>query len=231
MKMSLGVSLRLITAALFLCSSVRASARRLFLPTTSMIWGSRFNPGTNEVGDEIILAGTERYLQRFDFEYWGTNTANPTSFSTTVQARVTFYENNGSLVQGYNSPGTIFYQSSWFNIAPTARNSIYFVAGTDWAANGLYIPVSDMTWSVEFQGMNPAYDSVGVDLYSPPVVGSDYPDYWEMDNGSWALLTNSVPMDFGARFYADVPEPSSLILSLVGGLGALTLARRLRRTN
>ena len=35
---------------------------------------TRFEPGTNEVGDEIILAGTERYLTNFSFEFWGTNT-------------------------------------------------------------------------------------------------------------------------------------------------------------
>jgi hypothetical protein len=230
MKMSLGVSLRLITAVLFLCSSVRVFCSTAIFANSVNDLGIRFNPGTNQVGDEIILAGTQRYLTRFDFEYWGTNTANPNAFSSTVQARVTFYQNNGALYHGYSSPGSIFFQSSWFNVTPTVRSTIYFWSGTDFPANGLYIPVNDMTWSVQFQGMG-ATDSVGVDLYSPPVVGSDYPDYWEIDNGNWTLLTNSVPVDFGARFYADVPEPSSLILSLVGGLGALTLARRLRRTN
>jgi hypothetical protein len=37
-------------------------------------------------------------------------------------------------------------------------------------------------------------------------------------------------MDFAARFDANatIPEPSTLALSLAGGLGLLTLARRLR---
>ena len=46
----------------------------------------RFNPGTLQVGDEIILAGTERNLMYFSFEYRGTATA--TTFAGDVQARV-----------------------------------------------------------------------------------------------------------------------------------------------
>ena len=74
-----------------------------------------------------------------------------------------------------------------------------------------------------------ADDSVGVDLYSPPVVGADYPDYWQNDGTGWTLMTNSPPMDFAARMEATVPEPSTMALSVCGGLGLLILARRLRR--
>ena len=34
---------------------------------------TRFDTGTNEVGNEIILAGTERYLEGFSYEFWSTN--------------------------------------------------------------------------------------------------------------------------------------------------------------
>jgi hypothetical protein len=45
------------------------------------------------------------------------------------------------------------------------------------------------------------------------------------------LLTNSVPAEFASQMYANemVPEPSSFTLCIFGGLGILTLARRLRR--
>jgi hypothetical protein len=193
--------------------------------------GHRFNPGTNEVGDEILLASTERYLTHFDFEFWGTNTLNDYSFAGTVQARVRFYENNGTLFNGYPSPGTAFFDSGWFSAgAPTARSIFIFTEGVDFPDGGLFLPSSDMTWSVQFQGMG-ATDSIGVDIYSPPVVGWDYPDYWESSNGSWQLLTNGVPMDFAARFYANqqVPEPSSAALSALGGLAILVAAYRVRR--
>ena len=200
---------------------------------------TRFDPGTKEVGDEIVLAGTERYLTRFDFEYWGANTANQYSFAGNVQARVRFYENNGPLVppgNGYASPGTMFYDSGWFGgFGPTDvypyRATLVFTAGSDFSSGGLFIPTSDMTWSVQFQGMG-LTDTVGVDLYSPPTVGQNYPDYWENNGlGNWSLLTNSVPMDFGARMWAQVPEPAVAMLSIVGGLGilSLNLARRLCR--
>jgi hypothetical protein len=192
----------------------------------------RFNPGTLEVGDEILLASTERYLKYFDFEFWGTNTLNDYSFAGAVQARVRFYENTGTPFNGYPSPGpTPFFDSGWFSVgAPTDRSTIIFTDQSDFPAGGLFLPSSDMTWSVQFQGMG-ATDSVGVDIYSPPVVGWDYPDYWESSGGTWQLLTNGVPMDFAARFYANqqVPEPSSAALSALGGLAILVFAYRVRR--
>src|SRR5437867_4253607 len=148
----------------------------------------RFHPGTLEVGDEIILAGTERYLTQFDFEYFGTNNLSPgnIAFAGPVEARVRFYINDGAPFSGYASPGTMFYDSGWFGgFGPTPRNTLVFtVSGGDFPSTGLYMPASDMTWSVQFRNMG-ASDDVGVDLYSPPVVGSSVPgtgfvqDYWE----------------------------------------------------
>jgi hypothetical protein len=196
---------------------------------------TRFNPGTYQVGDEILLAGTARYLTYFSFEYWGTSGGSDTapSFSAPITATVTFYENDGSPFNGYATPGTSFFSESFSVSAPTPRKTFIFTAGTDFASGGLFIPTSDMTWSVQFSGMG-ATDDVGVDIYAPPTVGSDYPDYWQNDgtaiSPSWVLLTNTVPMDFAALMQANetVPEPSSLALLLAGGLGILTLARRLR---
>jgi hypothetical protein len=202
----------------------------------------RFNPGTRQVGDQIVLGSTERYLTYFDFEYWGWNTANPSSFAGTIEARVQFYKNNGMPFNGYATPSDPFYDSGWFGgFGPTGptpgyRATIYFMEGVDFPNGGLFIPVDEMTWSVQFRGMG-ASDTVGVDLYSPPVTGQNYPDYWENIGSeavpNWILLTNTVAMDFGARMYANatIPEPSSLVLALAGGLGILTLVRRLRRPN
>jgi hypothetical protein len=189
---------------------------------------TRFNPGTFEVGDEIALAGTERYLTTFSFEYWGANSLTPATFAGTITADVRFYMNDGAPFNGYATPGTKFYDSGPFSLAaPTDRSTFTFSEGADLPVGGLFIPTDDMTWSVEFTGMG-LTDTVGVDIYSPPVVGSDWPDYWQ-NNGGWSLLTNVVPMDFAAKMDATVPEPSILVLSLVGGMGLLTLARRFRR--
>ena len=193
--------------------------------------GTRFDPGTNEAGDEILLADTARYLTTFSFEYWGVNTTHPTYFDGSIQARVKFYRNTGALVLGYASPSPAsFFDSGWFSVPnPTDRLTFDFTAGSDLPSGGLFIPTSDMTWSVQFQGMALS-DSVGVDLYTPPLIGDDYTDYWENDSG-WMLCTNGVPMDFAALLQANstVPEPSIITLWICGGLGILTLARRLRR--
>jgi hypothetical protein len=199
----------------------------------------RFNPGLLEVGDQILLASTERYLTNFSFEYWGQNSIHMNSFSGNIQARVQFYLNTGPLFNGYASPSaTAFYTSPFFSIpTPTDRSVFNFSsAGGDFAPRGLLIPTpgvvgDSMTWSVQFVGMG-AGDSVGLDIFSPPTVGQDYPDYWQNNGfGNWQLMTNSVAttMNFAARLDATVPEPSVLALSIFGGLSLLVVARRLRR--
>ena len=184
---------------------------------------TRFAPGTNEVGDEILLGSPERYLTNFSFEFWGTNSANPEAFAGEVEARVRFYENNGDPFNGYPSPGDQFYDSDWFSIAPTPRSTENFTLGSDFSWTGLFLPVtSNMTWSVQFKGMG-ATDSVGVDIYSPPVVGQDYPDYWMNTNGTWMLLTNNsgIHIDFAAKMEASAqptvnPNPPVLTNTVSG---------------
>jgi hypothetical protein len=222
-----------VAGALFIGLTLPLRAATIFNNSTNDLL-TRFNPGTNEVGDEILLGGPERYITAFSFEFWGINTANSNSFAGPVQARVRFYENNGTPFNGYATPGTSFFDSGWFSIgSPTSRSTAVF-QGTDFTPGGQFIPIpitaSNMTWSVQFDGMG-ATDSAGVDIYSPPTVGGDYPDYWQYDGGGWTLLTNTVPMNFAAYMDANstIPEPSVVTLSLVGGLGILGFAYRLRR--
>jgi hypothetical protein len=146
-----------------------------------------------------------------------------------VQGRVQFYLNDGSADSGYAAPGTKFYDSGWFdNFGPTPGNTLRFFAGGDLPATGLLIPASDITWTVQFQGMGSG-DSVGLALFSPPQAGSSYPDYWQYDGSSWALETNSVPMNFASLFEASltpVPEPTTPAFLLLGGLATLVFRRR-----
>ncbi len=179
---------------------------------------TRFNPGTFEVGDQIVLAGTARYLTNFSFEYWGTNSSaagNP-AFSGDVQARIRFYKNDGPVFNGYATPGTCFWASDWFAISPTERNILVFTPGADFPADGVYLPSTEMTWSVQFRGMEET-DVAGIDFYSPAVTGADYPDYWQRPNqkSSWTLMTNTVPTDFAAKMQATtLPESGSPFVAI-----------------
>jgi hypothetical protein len=148
---------------------------------------------------------------------------------------VEFYMNNGPAFNGYATPGTSFYNSDWFPVpAPTPRSTFVFsVAGGDFNSVPLLLPTSDMTWTVQFQGMGLG-DSVGVDLYGPPTVGQTFGDFWQRIGTSWTLMNNSLTPPY-ASFAADmmavavVPEPSTMALSVLGGLGLLIVARRVGR--
>ncbi len=200
----------------------------------------RFGP-TTEFGDEIILAGTERVLTNFSFEYWALNhgTTDPVGFSPTVSVRLRFYLNDGPAFNTFATPGTVFYDNTFSITTPTDRNTLVYTAGADLPAGGLFMPVvSNMTWTVQFSGLD-ADDSAGLDVYYRPVVGTSpaelnnrIDDYWEFSGGSWALKTNIVDMSFGARFEAtNVPEPSTVVFGVLGGLGLLVFGRRFIKVN
>jgi len=235
MKTFIKASLLLTIVALWAGSATTLSAATTIFDNSSNDLSTRFNPGSLQVGDQIKLATTDpyaRYMTLFSFEYYGYgfNTTFPEQFTGDVKAKVSFYLNDGALFNGYAMPGTMFWTSGFFDVpGPTSRNTFEFTAGADnIPAEGLFLPASEFTWTVQFLGMDGG-DVVGLDIYSPPTVGQDYPDYWE-NNGGWQLMTNSVAptMNFAAKIEA-VPEPSTVTLSILGGLSILALARRLRR--
>ncbi|MBN2506720.1 MAG: immunoglobulin domain-containing protein [Verrucomicrobia bacterium] len=182
---------------------------------------NRFNPGLAEVGDEIILDGTARQAQQFVFEYWGANSGQP-AFVGTVQARVRFYANDGAPYNGYPTPGTVLYDSGDFPVDATERATLIIDDFTSDAAVPLAGPLPDQfTWSVQFSGLD-ATDSAGLDLFSPPVIGSTFPDYWERAGTDWTLKTNAtIAVDFAAQITAIDPSRTCVALpDLTGDLVA-----------
>jgi hypothetical protein len=190
---------------------------------------TRFDPGLFEVGDQVILGGADRSITNFTLEYYGTS-AFPPLFGGNVEVKVAFYANDGDVFNGYASPNTLLWESTWFPLlSATPRNNLVYSAGVDMPAEG--VSVSDsFTWSIQFRGLG-AGDSAGVDIFSPPTIGQNYPDYWQKSDTGWALLTNTVPMDFAARMEAaTIPEPTTLTLTVLGGFGLLFLSRRFRKS-
>ncbi|MCX6927947.1 MAG: hypothetical protein NT154_32770, partial [Verrucomicrobia bacterium] len=147
-----------------------ASAQQVIYNNTTNDLTTRYTFGTTEIGNEITLAGTARNITLFSFEWWGVNSVHPATFSGAIQARVQFYPNAGPPFNGYATPGTpssptaSFWDSGWFSVGnPTDRSTFIFTAGSgsDFPVGGLPITVSDMTWTVQFQGMGTG-DSVGL---------------------------------------------------------------------
>jgi hypothetical protein len=171
------------------------------------------DPGTSEVGDEIMLAGTERWLSEFTFEYWG-SADDPLAFTGSVEARIRFYLNDGPAYPDAENaflPGTVIWDTGTFAITPTERATLTFtdfVVGTTVPLTG---PLPDsLTWTVQFSGFG-ANDAAGVTIYSPPTVGNNFDDYWVNDGVAWTLQTNIIAMDFAARLSAElIPEPSAM---------------------
>jgi len=180
----------------------------------------RFNPGPLEVGNEIILAGSDRYASIFSFEFWGFSRAGYV-FEGDVRARVRFYRNDGPLSSGYPSPGTVMFDSGAFPIpaTPAGRATLIFDEFQLEASVPLRVPLpSSFVWTVQFSGLS-TNDSAGVDLYGPPVIGSTYNDYWQQEATRWALKTNSVPMAFASRLYTVSRGVTMTVLSTVTNLG------------
>jgi hypothetical protein len=159
---------------------------------------TRFSPGTNEVGDEIVMTttNTSRYVTNFSFEYYGTN------FSGNEQARLRFYRNDGTnSTSGPPVPFTIIYDSGFFPIGAPPRATLIFTHAN--SQLNVLVP-DDFTWSVQFRGIDPGENiDVGVDLYSPPTVGANYDDYWDNGADGWQLKSiPSLAVNFAARVQA-----------------------------
>lgn len=187
---------------------------------------NRFSPGTLEVGEEIVFGGSARFLTNFAFEFFGTNTISQSIYQGNVEARVRFYAMDGQPFNGYTAPGTSLFDTEWFPLAgPTTRATLNFNAGAQLPTEGLFLPNS-ITWSVQFRGMS-ASDTVGLDIYGPSTVGSNFNDYWENTGAGWVLRPmTAVNGDFAAIFQASpVPEPSTSVLAFLGGLAILAVVR------
>lgn len=173
-----------------------------------------FNNG-QEVGDQIWLGNyqTYPYLTNFSIEYYSTNS----SYYGTVTADVRFYFNDGPLYSGYASPGTVFYDTGWFTVSPpdsyyAGTNSAVWnftpadlVSGVVPMDPSMALP-ADFTVSVTFNGMGGSamagYDTLGLNDFESPTVGTNYGDYWLNVGGNWSLLEHAVPVAFAMQLNA-----------------------------
>lgn len=225
-----------IAGAAALLGAVSGSAAVVFDNTLNVQPGFGAQT-TREYGDEIALAGTDRYVTQFVFQYQGDFTPAVDAPARTATIRI--YANDGpSALPGQTTaprPGTLLWESGPLTLA----------AGDNIVSLAPNIMVPDtLTWSVEFSGLSGAEgDRAALTISSPPTVGGElnggvvgsYNDYWiktdPNDSDSWALRRvedGQVPANFYAHVVA-IPEPSTVALALLGFGGLIWIQRRRSR--
>jgi len=208
--------LRLVAVvAASVCFSTTGFASIVFDNSVNLLSPPRFySPGNNiEFGDQIFLAGSDRRVSDFQFDYFVSTNASGNEL-----AEIFFYDNNGA----NGMPSSLLYRSGEFSLGAGFQTVV---------AQQLSVTVpSTFTWAVVFKGIDVG-ESAGLLLADPPTVGTSLSDFWVKNtDGTWAtfLIDNgSTPANFVARITA-VPEPGTYALAALGAV-ILTYASRRRR--
>jgi len=189
-----------------------------------------------QVGNEVSISpGSAWTLTNFTIQYYAP------ALTSDIGIEVRFYLNDsGTFTNGFQTPGTLFYDSGVFSAVPTGPNAgygtvFYTSAGGDFSSPNATTPLtialpSDFTFTITFTSIS------GSDLVELPLANNltnaysqTVGDYWLNDgSGNWALMTNAAPANFVVDFAGTVPEPSTFGLAAIGGL-VLMGVNRLRR--
>ena len=207
-----------LLCALMLCGTATASPTLVYDNTTTATSGTfepnglphgfwSFNqiwPG-EPMGDQIMLAGTERTHALFDLMV---SSSQPTTLTN-----ITLYLYN--VDSATYTPGTQFWSGSLQDVAVNGLTTVTF------SITNPGVPLPDtFIWLASAHS-----DVAGLATFNPPTVGSSEDFYWDHDpdEDAWySMAFRSDPAaNFGARVWAEanpIPEPASIIFVLLGGL-------------
>ncbi len=174
---------------------------------------------TVEYGDEIAFDGTNRVLTSLKLEYFSSEATG----SMVVRIRQMDGDQVGGAGQATFEPGTIAYESPVIDLGANFNTVVIDEIPST-------ILGSRVAVTVQLSGIADG-QSVGPLLRNPPIIGASADDIWvssgAADNLDWALATiPGASANFAVEIVA-VPEPSTVILSILGG-AALFVARRRR---
>lgn len=223
-KLNMQTNNRLATfAVLAFAAAAAQGATSIVYSNATSYTGTILNPALSEVGDEIRLGAGDRFGESFRFEYYGLNLDG----DETVQLR--FYNNDGAFLGNDTYlPNSVFYDSAVQTLPlptdPSGRNTLQY------DLNFVGLP-ERFTFTVAFGGIS-GNDVAGIALYNPPTVGFSEADYWFNTGSGWELRGTNVAINFGASLVAtSVPEPSTYVLAILGGLCGLALVNRRKRAS
>ena len=170
-----------------------------------------------EYGDEIAFDGTNRLLTSLKLEYFSSEATG----SMVVRIR----QMDGDQVAGAGAatfkPGSIAYDSGSIDIGANFNTLVIDQLPSNVLGSRVLV-------SVQLSGIA-AGQQVGPLLRNPPIIGASADDIWISDGaGDWALA--SIPgatANFAVEIVA-VPEPATVLLSVLGG-AALFGFRRFKR--
>jgi hypothetical protein len=190
-----------IAAALIAILTSNTASPAVIYDNTSSTFANTVITGPNQIGGEVLPAGTDRIVTLLGIGVYSQHAA------TTATLQAFLYANDGAGGQ----PGTQLWQSATMTGVPItgAPNDLIAFAVPNVAVPG------DFTWTLQItNGAGPF--SVGLPGYGPPSVGSSPVFIWSGQPGSWQKIgSQSSPVYVLASITA-VPEPTAMLLLSVG---------------
>jgi hypothetical protein len=181
--------------------------------------GSFYYQTAAEYGDEIVLAGSDRVITAFQFEYFA-------NYDLAKGLTFRLYTQN-DLASG-GKPGALI-DSRQLDIKKALPGTGGYVVDLDFGYDPSNILPGRLTYTVEFAGLTPGNEAGLIAPGGTPVIGLSNSDFWEKTGpgaDDWALkvISGGITGNFVTKVTA-VPEPGTVAL-MAAGVGLLVVAAR-----
>jgi hypothetical protein len=223
-----------------------SDAQAIVYSNTTNFTGSAFSNGnatnvagntvTNVVADKITFSPSFSGLNVTDFAF---NITNLNALAVSARPRVRFWQTNGA----GGAPGTLITGFSFdpISFSPGVANTYTTTIGP-----GFVLPASGDLWAgITFDNNTGAtgatiadLNNLGQGIFDSPTVGSSDDSHWVSAGAGSNLVSNpagaitispfgAAPIaNYGWSFAVAAPEPRTLALFVVGGVGFVARRRR-----